>query len=191
MWLRQSARPWTLGQGQTTCCQTTPRMPTLQIAGRTTCLTPTKRFLLQHCFQVLVVWRPLFYLFLPKVVDHTYSRGEREEITTTVDIGIANECLAECTRLGSQCLAVTLQVQNTGKPFLFLRTRLQFCLLPQNERGGRQRCFSHTSSAGADGTDPSSSTGVTYYEKICQSILIVACVSWSFKVTVDSSSLSL
>ena len=46
-----------------------------------------------------------------KVVDHTYSRGQREEITTTVDIGIANECLAECTRLGSQCLAVTLQVQ--------------------------------------------------------------------------------
>jgi len=82
-----------------------------------------------------------------KVVDHTYSRGQREEITTTVDIGIANECLAECTRLGSQCLAVTLQ----------------------NERGGRQRCFSHTSSAGADGTDPSSSTGVTYFEKICQS----------------------
>ena len=119
----------------------------------------------------------LFDLFLPKVVDHTYSRGEREEITTTVDIGIANECLAECTRLGSQCLAVTLQVQNTGKPFIFLRTRLQFSLLPQNERGGRQRCFSHTSSAGADGTDPSSSTGVTYYEKICQSILIVACVS--------------
>ena len=140
------------------------------------------------CF---TVWRPLFDLFLPKVVDHTYSRGEREEITTTVDIGIANECLAECTRLGSQCLAVTLQVQNTGKPFLFLRTRLQFSLLPQNERGGRQRCFSHTSSAGADGTDPSSSTGVTYYEKICQSMLIVACFSWSFKVTVDSSSLSL
>ena len=75
------------------------------------------------CF---TVWRSLLDLFLPKVVDHTYSRGEREEITTTVDIGIANECLAECTRLGSQCLAVTLQVQNTGKPFFnlvsFLRT---------------------------------------------------------------------
>ena len=50
-----------------------------------------------------------------KVVDHTYSRGTREEITTTVDIGIANECLAECSRLGSQCLAVTLQVRTKGK----------------------------------------------------------------------------
>ena len=49
-----------------------------------------------------------------KVIDHTYSRGSREEITTSVDIGIATECLAECTRLGSQCLAVTLQVKISG-----------------------------------------------------------------------------
>ena len=49
-----------------------------------------------------------------KVIDHTYSRGSREEITTSVDIGIATECLAECTRLGSQCLAVTLQVEISG-----------------------------------------------------------------------------
>ena len=49
-----------------------------------------------------------------KVIDHTYSRGSREEITTSVDIGIATECLAECTRLGSQCLAVTLQVGISG-----------------------------------------------------------------------------
>ena len=52
--------------------------------------------------------------FVMKVIDHTYSRGSREEITTSVDIGIATECLAECTRLGSQCLAVTLQVKISG-----------------------------------------------------------------------------
>ena len=77
---------------------------------------------LKSCFPILAVskhQRLLFDWFLTKVVDHTYSRGQREEITTTVDIGIANECLAECTRLGSQCLAVTLQVQKTRNVFFF------------------------------------------------------------------------
>lgn len=83
------------------------------------------------------------------MVDHTYSRGQREEITTDVDIGIASECLGQCNRLGGDCLAVTLQ----------------------NERGGRQRCFTHTSNAAVDNADPSSSTGVTYFEKICSSKL--------------------
>ena len=56
---------------------------------------------------------------------------------------------------------VLLQGKHTGKPFLFLRTRLQFSLLPQNERGGRQRCFSHTSSAGAAGTNSTPPSGGT------------------------------
>ena len=45
-----------------------------------------------------------------KVVDFTYSRGTREEITTDVDIGIAGECLQYCVDQGDKCLAVTLQV---------------------------------------------------------------------------------
>ena len=65
------------------------------------------------CMSVCLVWRWLL-TFVMKVIDHTYSRGSREEITTSVDIGIATECLAECTRLGSQCLAVTLQVGISG-----------------------------------------------------------------------------
>jgi hypothetical protein len=31
-----------------------------------------------------------------KVTDFTYTKGRREEIDTTLDIGIAGECLAEC-----------------------------------------------------------------------------------------------
>ena len=80
-----------------------------------------------------------------KVVDFTYSRGGREELTTDIDIGIAGECLSQCTQQGGNCLAVTLL----------------------NERGGRQRCFTLASSALADQADLESSTGVTYYEKVC------------------------
>ena len=83
-----------------------------------------------------------------KVVDFTYNSGNREEITTNIDIGIAGDCLDQCTDLGGGCLAVTLQ----------------------NERGGRQRCFSLDTSAGVDQRDPDSATGVTYYEKICSSM---------------------
>jgi hypothetical protein len=32
-----------------------------------------------------------------KVTDFTHTKGRREEIDTTLDIGIAGECLAECT----------------------------------------------------------------------------------------------
>ena len=80
-----------------------------------------------------------------KVVDVTYNRGTVTELTTRNDIGIANECLAQCTDAGPSCLAVLLR----------------------NERGGRQSCSSVTSSAVADNADPTSATGVTYFEKIC------------------------
>ena len=83
-----------------------------------------------------------------KVVDFTYNSGNREEIQTNIDIGIAGDCLSQCTDLGGGCLAVTLQ----------------------NERGGRQRCFSLDTSAGVDQRDPDSATGVTYFEKICSSM---------------------
>ena len=82
-----------------------------------------------------------------KVVDFTYNQGTKEEIQTNIDIGIASECLSQCTGLAEGCLAVTLQ----------------------NERGGRQRCFAIDTSAGVDQTDPDSATGVTYFEKICSS----------------------
>ena len=37
---------------------------------------------------------------LLKVLDFTYTRGDREELSTDLDIGIASECLAECINLG-------------------------------------------------------------------------------------------
>ena len=80
-----------------------------------------------------------------KVVDVTYNRGTVTELTTRNDIGIANECLAQCSDAGPSCLAVLLN----------------------NERGGRQSCSSVTSSAVADGADTTSATGITYFEKIC------------------------
>jgi len=80
-----------------------------------------------------------------KVVDVTYNRGTVTELTTRNDIGIATECLQQCTDAGASCLSVILN----------------------NERGGRQSCSSVTSSAVADQTDPTSATGVTYFEKIC------------------------
>ena len=80
-----------------------------------------------------------------KVVDATYNRGTVTELTTRNDIGIANECLAQCSDAGPSCLSVILR----------------------NERGGRQSCSSVTSSAVADNSDPTSTTGVTYFEKIC------------------------
>ena len=52
---------------------------------------------------------------------------------------------AVCLHLGGRCLAVTLQ----------------------NERGGRQKCYSHDSSALVDGITPTASTGSFYLEKIC------------------------
>ena len=80
-----------------------------------------------------------------KVLDFTYERGNKEEINLERDIGIISSCLELCDRRKSSCLAITLV----------------------NERGGRQRCFAHESSALADGTDPTSSTGSFYFEKIC------------------------
>jgi len=91
-----------------------------------------------------------------KIVDFTFDSANKEEISTNVDIGIAADCLAECTNLGDRCLATTLQ----------------------NERGGRQRCFALDSSASVEGSDPNSATGVTYLEKTCTSR---SCgKSWSF-----------
>ena len=84
-------------------------------------------------------------LNIVKVVDATYNRGTVTELTTRNDIGIANECLAQCSDAGPSCLSVILR----------------------NERGGRQSCSSVTSSAVADNSDPTSTTGVTYFEKIC------------------------
>ena len=80
-----------------------------------------------------------------KVVDFTYERGNREEIKLDRDIGITASCLEICERQKDKCLAMTLQ----------------------NERGGRQSCYSHDSSAIVDGTEPTASTGVFYFEKIC------------------------
>jgi hypothetical protein len=80
-----------------------------------------------------------------KVLDFTYDRGVKEEIDMDSDIGLVTTCLDTCVRKGKDCLAITLQ----------------------NERGGRQRCFAHDSSAGVDQTDPTASTGVFYMEKIC------------------------
>ncbi len=86
-----------------------------------------------------------------KVVDKTYEgedgEVDREKITTSKDIGIIGQCLDECSRRGSECLAVTML----------------------NERGGRQRCFSLSDSAAKTGADLEDETGVTYYEKICTS----------------------
>ena len=86
-----------------------------------------------------------------KVVDVTYNRGTVTELTTQNDIGIANDCLSQCNNQGASCLSVILN----------------------NERGGRQSCSAVTSSAAADQTDPTSATGVTYFEKICLSKLTV------------------
>jgi len=93
-----------------------------------------------------------------KIVDFTYNRGNKEEINTNIDIGIAEECIRECNNLGDSCLAVTLQ----------------------NERGGRQRCFSLDTSAGVEKAEPDSATGVTYFEKICTSQTTSCGKSWSF-----------
>lgn len=91
-----------------------------------------------------------------KVLDFTYERGNKEEIDLNQDIGLITSCLEICDRRNEGCLAISLQ----------------------NERGGRQRCFAHDSSASVDGTDPVASTGVTYYEKIC---VRKACrKSWTF-----------
>jgi hypothetical protein len=38
-----------------------------------------------------------------KVTDFTHTKGRREEIDTTLDIGIAGECLAECTSKVRYC----------------------------------------------------------------------------------------
>ena len=89
-----------------------------------------------------------------KVVDVTYNRGTVTELTTRNDIGIATECLAQCSDAGPSCLAVLLR----------------------NERGGRQSCSSVTSSAVADNADPTSATGVTYFEKICISKFCFVCL---------------
>lgn len=80
-----------------------------------------------------------------KVVDYTYERGSKSQITVVKDIGIIIQCLTQCNIQGRNCLSVTLL----------------------NERGGRQRCFEHDSSAFADQTDPTAETGITYFEKIC------------------------
>lgn len=80
-----------------------------------------------------------------KVVDYTYDRSTKVQVDLSKDIGIAVNCLAECSRQGGACLAITLQ----------------------NERGGRQRCFAHDASAATDETDPTAQTGVTYFEKVC------------------------
>ena len=82
-----------------------------------------------------------------KVLDFTYENGNKEEINLNEDIGLINSCLEICQRRGQRCLAVTLS----------------------NERGGRQKCFSHDSSAFLDGTTPVASTGSFYFEKICVS----------------------
>ena len=80
-----------------------------------------------------------------KVIDFTYERGDKREIRLEGDIGIITSCLEICIRDGIKCLAVTLQ----------------------NEGGGRQTCYSHNSSATSDRSDPTASTGVFYFEKIC------------------------
>ena len=81
----------------------------------------------------------------PLFLDFTYERGTKEEIKLERDIGLITSCLEICARDGAKCLAITLQ----------------------NERGGRQTCYSHDSSATTDGSDPTSSTGTFYFEKIC------------------------
>ena len=80
-----------------------------------------------------------------KVVDFTYDIGRKTQITTELDIGIVTQCLDSCTNQGADCLSMTLL----------------------NERGGRQRCFSHAGSATVDNNDPTAATGVFYFEKIC------------------------
>ena len=79
------------------------------------------------------------------MIDFTYDRGTKEEIKLQTDIGLITSCLEICARDATKCLAVTLQ----------------------NERGGRQACYSHDSSATTDGSEPTASTGVFYFEKIC------------------------
>ena len=81
----------------------------------------------------------------------TYNRGTVTELTTQNDIGIVSDCLSQCDNQGASCLSVILN----------------------NERGGRQSCSAVTSSAVADQTDPTSATGVSYFEKICLSKSII------------------
>jgi len=81
------------------------------------------------------------------VLDYTYEGKSKTQLSVGKDIGIALTCLAECTRLGADCMAVSLQ----------------------NLRGGRQKCFAHVRSASADGVQLSQETGVTYFEKACAS----------------------
>ena len=80
-----------------------------------------------------------------EILLYNFSRGDQEPIETSRDIGVVIQCLDECKRRGDDCMAITLL----------------------NERGGRQRCFALSASAGVDNVDPTPETGVTYYEKIC------------------------
>ena len=68
---------------------------------------------------------------------------------------------------------------NSSVPYSLEKVIVQnphFCMVPGkdclsvtlvNERGGRQRCFSHEGSATVDNNEPTAATGVTYFEKIC------------------------
>ena len=80
-----------------------------------------------------------------KVVDFSYDVGRKDQISVGDDIGILTKCLDICNNNGKDCLSVTLL----------------------NERGGRQRCFEHSGSAGVDNNDLVAATGNTYFEKIC------------------------
>lgn len=71
-----------------------------------------------------------------KVVDMTYNQGTLTELTTRNDIGIAMDCLQQCSDAGSSCLSVILK----------------------NKQGSWQSCSSVTSSTMVHQTDLTSAT---------------------------------
>ena len=107
------------------------------------------------------------------------------------DIGIAVDCLQQCNDAGASCLAVLLRNERGGRQScssvtrcrdiiyryylhistLYLSTILISSIYHVIYLSTVLISIIVTSSAVADGTDPTSATGVTYFEKICISKL--------------------
>ena len=107
------------------------------------------------------------------------------------DIGIAVDCLQQCNDAGASCLAVLLRNERGGRQScssvtrctdiiyryylhistLYLSTILISSICHIIYLSTVLISIIVTSSAVADGTDPTSATGVTYFEKICISKL--------------------
>ena len=98
------------------------------------------------------------------------------------DIGIAVDCLQQCNDAGASCLAVLLRNERGGRQSCSSVTRCLDTKYIYFVSIHHPHIYIYylstvlisiivTSSAVADGTDPTSATGVTYFEKICISKL--------------------